>query len=389
MKLTVEKVLIYYDVPQLFSAKDAVGSNYLCLLVDDSNDKLQYLTLPVSRQKLTEVVTGIIDLRTAFVISEIDKWFIVSEFFENTAIASEADFKIVPEEFLPDEGCYCEVYDTSEEVIISEVLERDNTIIHFAMEDGMRKHSISANHLSNFVRAFQDLLKHVYKRVMRTAKTIKDWDKEENYELRAFGASSSSLNVHFENEGKKDMYKNALIEHGLSKIDEILQYDGHHDTYISYLKQIKGHSIGALKKLINNIIAENVNIKYKWLSPSSNKFSKVNKIILNVDKALEIKKILDSVSEDLSEEDRVFKGFVKKVDLKGTWRIFNESDEKEYSGEALNTSLLSGITTDTKKYKFICLETISADKITDKETIKYILKEVIEEEEEGNSYSFD
>jgi hypothetical protein len=136
MKLTVGKVLIYYDVPQLFSAKDAVGSNYLCLLVDDTDAKLQYLTLPVSNKKLTEVVTGTIDLRTAFITSELQKWLIINEFTDNEAIASEVDFQTVPEEYLPSEGYYCSIYDSSEQLITSEVLERELTIVHLAIEDG-------------------------------------------------------------------------------------------------------------------------------------------------------------------------------------------------------------------------------------------------------------
>lgn len=363
MNLTVEKVLVYYDVPQVFSAKDAVGSHYLCLLVDEEGNNLQYLTLPISQGKLTKVVCGLIDLREAFVNSEMQKWFI-AKVTEQEVLATEAPFKVVPEEYLPEEGYYCELYSQSEEAIVSEILERENAIVHIAISDGSHKNSIKVNILSSIAKAFQDLIKYISKKAKID---------EADYSLRAFGSSIGSFNIHLENEGSRDMYKQMPIEYALKMINEILNYEVGEDAYIEKLKEVKGHSIGILKKIVSEIIEENVSIKYKWGTPSS---ANISIKVLNIDRALKIKEILDNASDELQEEEIIFEGIAKKVDVKGEWRILNEADNKEYSGKAVDTDLLSGITTDTKKYRFICTETISFDKITDKEKIKYTLKRI-------------
>ena len=51
--LTLDKILDYYDFPQIFTADDAVGTRYLCLLFayDDVN-RFQYIGVQISKQRL-------------------------------------------------------------------------------------------------------------------------------------------------------------------------------------------------------------------------------------------------------------------------------------------------------------------------------------------------
>jgi len=73
-------------------------------------------------------------------------------------------------------------------------------------------------------------------------------------------------------------------------------------------------------------------------------------------------------------------GYLVQVDVeKGTWRIFNLEDEKEYSGEA-SRQILQGVTVETVNYKLTCLEIIEEPKVSEKEKTKYILQ-VIEKVE--------
>ena len=39
-KLTISQVLVYYDIPELFLAKDEVGTNFICLLVSYEDDEI-------------------------------------------------------------------------------------------------------------------------------------------------------------------------------------------------------------------------------------------------------------------------------------------------------------------------------------------------------------
>lgn len=106
--LNLDEVLIEHDLPQLFSAFDAVGTHYLCLLVNVEESRLEYAGMPVSKRKIQQVKTGQLDLRNAFQHSEIGHWYLIENFEEATAYAARIELSSLPEEWLPSEGFYLE-----------------------------------------------------------------------------------------------------------------------------------------------------------------------------------------------------------------------------------------------------------------------------------------
>lgn len=105
-------------------------------------------------------------------------------------------------------------------------------------------------------------------------------------------------------------------------------------------------------KLSNDKKTNNIKIKHKWFAPNQDK---VHFTFIDKPKAEKIYEILN-LSEELAEETKIFTGFFVQVDVeKGTWRIFNLEDEKEYSGEATR-QILQGVTVETVTYKLTCQE---------------------------------
>ena len=124
------------------------------------------------------------------------------------------------------------------------------------------------------------------------------------------------------------------------------------------------------------MIDKKIKIKHKWFAPNRDV---VHVTMIDRKKAEKLYDVLNLV-EELAEETRVFIGYLVQVDVeKGTWRIFNLEDEKEYSGEA-SGQILQGVTVETVNYKLTCLEIIEELKVSKKEKTKYILQ-VIEKVE--------
>jgi len=145
---------------------------------------------------------------------------------------------------------------------------------------------------------------------------------------------------------------------------------------IEALRAVKGHTISSLKKLVKKMIDKKIKIKHKWFAPNRDV---VHVTMIDRKKAEKLYDVLNLV-EELAEETRVFIGYLVQVDVeKGTWRIFNLEDEKEYSGEA-SGQILQGVTVETVNYKLTCLEIIKELKVSKKEKTKYILQ-VIEKVE--------
>ena len=61
-KLTIDRILDFCDVPQLFVARDAFDTIYLCLLYDDETS-CQYTAIRISNNRLQLFLNGEEDLR--------------------------------------------------------------------------------------------------------------------------------------------------------------------------------------------------------------------------------------------------------------------------------------------------------------------------------------
>ncbi len=115
-KLTLDQMLDYCDVPQLFTARDTFETLYLCLLYDDSSECL-YTGIRISSQRLTEFLNGKYDLRYLYLHPEQN-----GEYFDVSYHGNEYYKKIfsgtfLSEERLPAEGYYINSNDRENVVV--------------------------------------------------------------------------------------------------------------------------------------------------------------------------------------------------------------------------------------------------------------------------------
>ena len=71
-QLTHIKTLEYYDVPQILTATDATGTNYLCTLFKQTEGSYQYLGVQISEPRLMAFIGGQLDLREAYLHPEVE-----------------------------------------------------------------------------------------------------------------------------------------------------------------------------------------------------------------------------------------------------------------------------------------------------------------------------
>lgn len=111
IKLTLHRILEFYDVPQLFIAKDAMDTNYLCLLYNDS-EGYEYIGVQVSNVRLHAFLCGDFDLRNAYMHPEQDNSLyhitVKDERIMADQLLQAAD---VSDAMLPDAGYYYDVAD--------------------------------------------------------------------------------------------------------------------------------------------------------------------------------------------------------------------------------------------------------------------------------------
>ena len=115
-RLTLIKVLEYYDVPQILMATDAMGIRYLWTLFAalDSNvmSGYQYIGVQISEPRLLAFLGGQLDLREAYLFPEVDNaiYLVVAkdETLEATRLLQNNE---ISEAMLPDAGYYFDASD--------------------------------------------------------------------------------------------------------------------------------------------------------------------------------------------------------------------------------------------------------------------------------------
>lgn len=376
-QLYIDRILVFNDFPELFLAKDSLGVSYLCLLTNLHPDNFSYVCVSVSNKVLYQFLNGKKDLREIFAEPELKEWWTTKDTSEASITISYYDVTTLEEVFLPDEGFFFD-NETQDDLIRQEVIEHNNVIIHLSLSDEKDNQSIPIEDLGDFTKLYQIIVENSYKKAIQHSdlKEKKSFIIPNNYSLRAFAASPGSFNLHLKSNSNKDLFGNSIIEEGLKLIDSIIIPADNEALLIQNLRRIKGHAISNYKRLLEKIINKNVSFRYKWISPASNE---IQSRTITTDYAIKIKDIL-ALKEELAEEIKTFVGVVMQADVeKGGWRIINEEDGKDYTGES-DGHLLQGITLETVRYRFKCQEIIESLKVTEQEKIKYILLSIDQED---------
>lgn len=115
--LTLINTLEYYDVPQLFVAVDATGTNYLCTLYqNDEESGYLYLGVQISEPRLMAFIGGQLDLRDAYLHPEVENaLYAVTAKQEVLTATTVMQLQDVTEEMLPEAGYFYDSSDLTDE----------------------------------------------------------------------------------------------------------------------------------------------------------------------------------------------------------------------------------------------------------------------------------
>lgn len=132
--LRIEKILDFCDAPQLFVARDAFDTLYLCLLYEDE-PTYRYTGIRISARRLDTFLAGEMDLRMLFLQPEN-----VQEYYDITFQSEEYQKMLfmastLPEDKLPSTG-YILPKDTRENVVINLPIKDRNLLTELVRKFG-------------------------------------------------------------------------------------------------------------------------------------------------------------------------------------------------------------------------------------------------------------
>lgn len=102
-ELRLDKILDFYDEPQLFIARDIFDAQYICLLYDDANAPT-YTAVKISNERLADFLAGKADLRQLFTNPEVKGEYYDVVYSGNHFAIAPLDIKSLPEDRLPQDG---------------------------------------------------------------------------------------------------------------------------------------------------------------------------------------------------------------------------------------------------------------------------------------------
>lgn len=101
--LRLDKILDFYDVPQLFIGRDKFDAQYICLLYDDS-DACRYTAVKITGSRLNRFLAGEEDLRNIFANPETPNEYFDVVYDNDEFEVMPSRFERIPEERLPEKG---------------------------------------------------------------------------------------------------------------------------------------------------------------------------------------------------------------------------------------------------------------------------------------------
>ncbi|KJR42988.1 hypothetical protein MCHI_001114 [Candidatus Magnetoovum chiemensis] len=371
IRIKLESVLIYHDVPVLFVGIDNIKTNYLCQLVEKDVDEDIFICVQISKKRLKSVLMGSIDLREAFINPEIPSFYKLPVANYEDMVIKDAPLDSIDSKWLSDEGLFVnEFLDLTEKISHDDKLfnveakAKKTAIFHLSLDvpEAANEALISSQKLIQILSMIQSLVKNSFKKVITTFEDSKRrvLDDPNNYALEVYGFSEGSFNIHIKSKTNADLFGDLPIERAFRLIDEITNHIDDVDANVETVKKYKGRLAKSYINIMKFIIENQTSIKYRWTVPGD---VYVSHRSISKESAKPIYEELIK-TEEIGAETIEIVGKVIKVDIKsGSWTIQSIEDNKHYSGilYPASTVSLEGITVGTIQYKFICEEVVELD----------------------------
>lgn len=365
--LKIIRNLVYYDVPQLFIAEDAVKTRYVCLHSECSDDgDLKYIAVQISKDRLNDFLKGHIDLLTVLTKPELDNsCFIV--IISNEDVTAELYNREFPAEYLPEEGYYYD--DSSEEnaEIIARAISINRPVIQLAFETPENHHDIDTKCLSASLVAFQSLVDSSYK------KLYKGEDSSASM-LRVTTFKAASFDIELYANESLDIFGSSKLSVTFDEINKL--FSDNDGEVVDTLRNLKGFAANNYKRFLDVLTSYGVSVKYKYVFSTVRSEVHGRRVSSNRIKSLQG---IMNANSDLGTEEQAFEGRFTAASVdNGKW-TFEPDEGKDVKGEA-DGEMLKGITLTDKHYRIECQASQTINDTTLKERTKYTLirVEVIE-----------
>lgn len=368
--------LFYYDGPQVFEARDAIGGHYVAVMVEPQEGQDRYLVAGVAPERLRQFRSGTLDLRSLMAEFGEGEWYLAT-----TAAGLNQPLVLVPQGaslmdsgLLPDPGFVLHDRPT-EELALKEARERNNLVLEIAADppEAAAEHRIRVSTLIGLLERVQMMVKHAYGAALRelTPDNRRAIDKTDAHLMDVvIPAAAGSFRVVLEAAKTPDMLGQSELARALQRVDVLFENAADPQKALATVKAHRGHLAGAFLRLLRFLVQHKTGLRYSWAEPG---FAKPNYRAVAEAEAGSLVDVLSGVS-NLGGESVVLVGAVEKANRgTGAWGLLTAdglfSGKVKEGGPSLEGLKIGG------SYKFSCVEEIEEVEGTGREQRTLYLNE--------------
>lgn len=368
--------LFYYDGPQVFEARDAIGGHYLAVMVEPQDGQDRCLVAGVPPERLRQFRSGTLDLRSLLAEAGKEEWYLAT-----TAAGLDQPLALVPQRaplmesgLLPDAGFV--LHDRpAEELALKEARERNNLVLEIAADppEAAEEHRIRVGTLIGLLGHVQTMVKHAYGAALRemSPDSRRAIDKTDAPLMDVvIPAGAGSFRVVLEAAQKPNLIGQNELARALQRVDVLFENAANPQKALATVKTHRGHLAGAYLRLLRFLVQHKTGLRYSWAEPA---FAKPNNRAVTEAEAGPLVDVLSGVSNLGSESITLVGEFEKMNRGAGSWGLL--TDDGLYSGKVREGGpSLDGLKAGAR-YKFSCIEEIEEVEGTGREQRTLYLNE--------------
>ena len=357
--------LFYYDGPQVFEARDAIGGHYVAIIVEPDRPNERYLVAGVAPERLRQFRSGVLDLRSLLIESDKEEQYLatVGSDLDYPLVLDHLSAPLIDSGFLPDAGFV--LHDRpSDDSVLREARERQNLVLEVAAEppEAATQHRIRANTLAEMLYRVQAMIKYAYRAATGGNRNRYRQPDDDMMDV-VVPAAAGSFQIVLEAVSTPDLFGDSELANALRRIDALFECTANPEETLTVVKEHRGHLAGAYLKLLRFLVEQRTGLRYSWAEPNSERPS--NRAV-SQSEAGPLIDILSSVT-NLGSEPVTLEGTFERFNREsGSWGLLTTEGKRlgkiRDGGPSLDGLEVGG------RYRFHCDEEIEEINITGRES---------------------
>jgi hypothetical protein len=337
-ELEITEVFHFYDFPRLFSCKNRSGLTYIVLSTFDDGEKLDWLYLPVSVDRLASIVDRAFDLRAAFLNPEDGYLFTVTTDLHGNTSIDHLFPEQIPRSDLPEAGTCINQREPSPigfgAVDAAEAARASRRETYNLRLDppGTNLPEFGIGEFGEVLTSLQDLANAIgqYCDGEPTLKGPIAAGILNATKLKATQIFEGSFGVQIKASEVSDLFENSLTSDVLQELSQLLEIADDEDRVSNKLHVLKGRVASKYRKFLKALSRADSPLTINWGSPNDERGASIE---LSKDQIRNIYILVNKIDTDMSEAVE-FRAELLGLDVKTKrFRVKNIADDQDYSGK--------------------------------------------------------